>query len=113
MGLLSKAVSISSTQEAVPDAGDELLDFCTEYHRNNGACQCLVLETPAEEAAGITGSFAQVRPLSPIRCLMLFPQAKDRELISHRITKTLGVTAALAFEFADPQEALTKLQPYR
>jgi hypothetical protein len=109
MGLLSKVVSRGAT----------VLDTLTGYCQHNPVFQGIVLDPPAgmagsfyDQLSAMTSSFAEVRSLPSGRCLLLFPQSKDRDLISHRLAKTLNTVAHLTFEAQDPQGALNLLKPF-
>ncbi|MDR1239665.1 MAG: hypothetical protein LBK27_06100 [Treponema sp.] len=104
MGLLSKAAV---------KAGDTEYEV-REYHKTHPSFQCLVLEFPWEEKLSrMTANFGVAFPLSPENSLVLIPGGMDRELLAHRLSKSLPARILNQFQAADPGEALELLAPYR
>ena len=133
MGLLSRAEDKSPEEQfppenetlgEIPEAAPEtnaLEEEIAQYHETNAAFHCLVFEHPAsageDEKAGFCKKVSEmihktgvVIPLSLNRPLILLPGAMDRELIAHRISKSLKATPLLSFEADSPENALGKLQ---
>ncbi|MDR1100169.1 MAG: hypothetical protein LBL28_06770 [Treponema sp.] len=94
-----------------------------EYHKNHPAFQGIVLAVPPPEDGETAGGFFEkvsrtVRffgtlfPLSPENGLVLVPDNIDRELLSHRLSKSLNTRTLYHFMADDPGAALSLLDPY-
>jgi hypothetical protein len=111
MGLLSKAASWG-----IGYIKKELI----QYHTAHGVFNGIIFEAPktreqstsGDPVSAITASFAVTLSLPAFRCLMLFPSSIDKELVAHRISKTLKREALCIFESGSPGEALERLRPY-
>jgi len=111
MGLLSRAADKSPLEKEI-----------AQYHETNAAFHCLVFESSGsagdDDKTGSHKKFSDminiagsVIPLPLNRSLILLPIAKDRELIAHRISKSLKTTQLLSFEADSPENALNKIRP--
>ena len=118
MGLLSRAAD-AEKPSAEPNALEEKI---AQYHETNASFHCLVFEQPGsagtDEAAGFFNKVSEminksgsVIPLSLNRPLILLPITLDRELIAHRISKSLKTIPLLSFEANNPENALSILKP--
>ena len=118
MGLLSRAADRSSAE---PPETNTLEESIARYYEDNGNFHCLVFEYPAsaggDEKAGLINKVSEminkaglVVPLSLSRPLILLPLSIDRELIAHRISKSLKTMPLLSFEANNPENALSKLK---
>jgi hypothetical protein len=100
-------------QAAQPLADPALRGVIAEYHRTNPVFQGLVLETPSQASVTLAvSSIGRVIPLSPERSLVLLPKTLDRELIAHRLSKSIGLTILSGFEVESPEGALALTAPY-
>ena len=87
----------------------------TLFHRIHLDFNCVVLENPTGQAAfcqkvsAMVDKTGTVIPLSRNRPLILFPIMLDRELIAHRLSKTLSTRILLSFEANNPENALIRI----
>jgi hypothetical protein len=131
MGLLSRAVTAHSPAASVrvfsgarpghPGGEKAVLNALQNYWRLNPSFQGIVLEgpkTPGEAefelffdaAASMASSVGRAVPLPSKNILILFPQAPDRELLTHRLVKSLRTRALASFEAKSPGEAFSRIQ---
>jgi hypothetical protein len=137
MGLLSKAItakppvtrpkqdSVVQAPPAVfsdPSAGTGLiLKAIKRYWLQNPSYQGIVLSLPqyAGEAGfekffvkvtSMVASFGYTNRLPSKGILILFSKTRDRELLTHRLVKTLRTKALVSFEAESPDEALSRIQ---
>jgi hypothetical protein len=92
-----------------------------EYCKQHPVFQGMVLELPALEDGRnhalrqldqMVSSLGVVIPLSKTRDLALFPQDIDRELIVHRLVKSLGVLCPRSFEADSLERAFVVLESF-
>jgi len=94
----------AAVEEAIAQFNKEYLDF-----------SCIVLENPGENAdfckkvTAMIDKAGAVIPLPSGRPLILFPLDLDRELIAHRLTKTLKTGLLLSFEANNPENVSTRI----
>jgi hypothetical protein len=78
----------------------------------------VIFERPGGEEAGadfrrrfshVTAFFGTHIPLSNRRSLLLFPKSLDRDLIVHRLSRSLTLKAVAVFEADSPGEAAAKV----
>jgi len=87
----------------------------TLFHRLYLDFNCIVLENPAaesgfcEKVSAIINKAGTVIPLASDRPMILFPIALDRELIAHRLSKTLNTKPLLSFEANNPENVFTRI----
>jgi hypothetical protein len=93
------------------------------FHRIYLDFSCIVLENPAAEAednsptktsfcekvSAMIDKAGTVIPLASGRPLILFPIVIDRELIAHRLSKTLNTKLLLSFEANNPENVFTRI----
>jgi hypothetical protein len=104
MGLLSKAAVKAK------DAEYEI----REYHKNQPSFQGIVLNIPFDQKISrMMSDLGAAVPLSRGHTLALIPEDVDRELLAHRLSKSLNAPVLYQFEAGDPGEALGLLDPYR
>jgi hypothetical protein len=60
----------------------------------------------------MVASFGSVIPVSPVRNLVLFQAFLDRELIAHRLSKSLGLILVSDFEADTAEGAFAVISPY-
>jgi hypothetical protein len=119
MGLLSRASAAAGLRSAgAPPIWDDLAGFSKKHPGFQG----IVLAPPGnpgerpEDFSGqvlaMVRTFGTVLPLASGGALILLDRSQDRELISHRLTNTLGARALLNFAAEDPRDAYKLLRPY-
>jgi hypothetical protein len=122
---------------AKPEEGT-VREALLNYGLNNPVYQGIVLEMPeptamprtvgpqAEVLPADTGqfekyfnlvsfmvaSFGNTIRLPTNRALILLPGTKDRQLIGHRLAKTLQTNTLADFEAENPDQALSRIQPF-
>jgi hypothetical protein len=89
----------------------------TQYHRINADFNCILFDFPdpsaddrdgfCEKVSGMIAATGTIIPLSSGRPLILLPAAKDRELIAHRLSQSLGAQTLLSFEAHGPEEVIS------
>ena len=94
----------------------------TQYHRIYADFNCILLDFPGSDGEDKAAFCARVSKmitqsgtvisLSSGRPLILLPAAKDRELIAHRLSKSLGANAVLSFEAKNPENALDRINSF-
>ncbi|WP_010255901.1 hypothetical protein [Treponema primitia] len=95
----------------------------TGYHQNNTDFQGILLEAPAvapkssnapfaEHVSVMAGAFGPLIVLPSKRVLVLLPPSLDREIVAHRLSKSLGAEVLVCFETDVPDKALELIQPY-
>jgi len=107
MGLLSRAVN--NPAEPFSDTPEgSIAKFCGIYNNFN----CILFEVPqntedktdfCKKVNAMVGKMGTVIPLPNGRPLVMLPLSLDRELIAHRLSKTLNTKILLSFQ-ADSSE---------
>jgi hypothetical protein len=132
MGLLSKAITANppgfrpGQAAQVPAGTEEVRNIIRGYWLRNPSCQGIVLELPEyakrdcfPEAgfetffgtvASMVASFGRAVRLPSKNILILFSKAGDRELLTHRLVKSLRTRALASFEADSPGEVLSRIQ---
>jgi len=84
-----------------------------------GVSQGIILEALQYSAGGFSGrifsmvsGFGTAQPLTPGRCLVLFGDAQDGDLIARHLAKTVFGKSIFHFRAETPQEAFALLKPY-
>ncbi|MDR2028541.1 MAG: hypothetical protein LBP93_03270 [Treponema sp.] len=106
-----------------PEKTEDLSKVLTQYHKFYPSFQGIVLEPPDTfgedekdelfcQISAMVSSFATVTPLPSRRSLILFPKSMDRELVMHRLIKSLKAEVLCTFEADNPDSALELIQPY-
>jgi hypothetical protein len=111
MGLLSKAASWGIGQ---------IKDELVRYHRAHGVFSGIIFEAPqpneyqgfTEQVATMTAFFALTLRLPVFRCLILFPSSIDKELVAHRIAKSLNTRICLIFQSESPEGAFESFRSF-
>jgi hypothetical protein len=104
MGLLSKAAV------RFGDAEYEI----REYHKTHPSFHGIILKFPFDpKLSQMVSHFGVAFALAPELCLVLIPENMDRELLAHRLSKSLNVQVLDQFQAGDPGEVLDLLEPYR
>jgi hypothetical protein len=83
MGLLSKA----AVKQA---ARADLRAVINAYQTDNLSFNCIVLHADAQSVNAMVSAAGAVQPLGGGKCLILLPLSVDRELLAHRLSKTLN-----------------------
>jgi hypothetical protein len=86
--------------------GGVILDIPSQFDNEE------IIKEEYNKISSMVSHFSLVMRLSLLRCLMLFPDFIDRELIAHRLNKSLGIEIVFGFSAATPAEAIQKIQPY-
>jgi hypothetical protein len=121
MGLLSRAAARELQIRAQPRR-PPVWDKLAAYGKDRSGFQGIVLEPPGDmeegpeeftaRVAAMVASFGTALTLPAAGTLILFDKSKDRELISHRISKTLRTRALFNFQADNPGDAYKLLQAY-
>jgi hypothetical protein len=120
MGLLSRAAAMAGTKPGAASATPPIWEELLKFGKGRPGFQGIVLSPPEDTGAAaftrqvsaMVHSFGTALPLASAGSLILFDVSKDRELICHRITKTLGVRALFNFAADSPKDAYQLIQPY-
>jgi hypothetical protein len=134
MGLLSKAITANPSKRSRPGqsvarghpkrlpAGAKVVQgMIQNYWLQNSSFQGIVLGMPKyageagfeqffATAASIVVSFGGIIRLPSRNILVLFSRTLDRELLAHRLARTLRTQALVSFEAASPGEAFSRIQ---
>ena len=111
--------------EELSEESDTLEAKIAQYQRDNGYCNCIVLEIPdpaggpegnsadkekfCKRVSDITSMTGTVFPLPSGRPLILLPLEKDRDLIAHRLSKSLNTRPLMSFEADSPENILGQI----
>jgi hypothetical protein len=118
MGLLSRTVGSAALYPAHSgnyDTSGSIVEKVTQYQKTYGRFNCILFEIPdggsdlCQKLAGMIKYTGIVIPLSPSRPLILLPSSVDRELIVHRLSKTLKAAPLFSFEAGSPKSVLSKI----
>jgi hypothetical protein len=141
MGLLSKAAVKADLEPDSPGKGpkdnrrrssaqknspvpDIIANELRQYHTIHSSFQGIVIASPGGKKAGdgqgefaerisqMVSSFGSVFSLPPGNYLVLFPETMDRELLAHRLSKSLNTRVLYHFQADDPGIALQQLISY-
>jgi hypothetical protein len=129
MGLLQKAANKAGSEPEKTKTGAGAGSETTEtrirnFYNTHLSFQGIVLEIPpenrgetqeafCEKVSYMASAFGLVFLLSPANTLVLIPDKLDRELLAHRLSKSLNTRVLYGFQADDPGRALTLLAPYR
>ena len=112
MGLLSKAAVRCSPGESAK-ARDDAREFIEDFQKTNPSFHCIVLENTGElVTAGILGKTGKSRALPGGNCLVLAPGRIDRDLLAHRLSKSLAAKLLCRCGAGSAEEALEALAPW-
>jgi len=130
MGLLSKAENIAGKKDG--DDSQSALKKIKISKKNLGVLQkrvaeyqkvyrvfgCIILENQAhekgkpdfcEKLAKATGNIGITSPINNSHALILLPSEMDRELIAHRLSKSLDAEPVLSFRAANPEYVINRI----
>jgi hypothetical protein len=121
MGLLRKATKGGTVREAI--TGDAVREALLNYGLNNPVYQGIVLDVPKDTGQNkleryfslvsfMVASFGNTIRLPSNCALILLPGTKDRQLIGHRLAKTLRTNALADFEAGKVDQALSRIQSF-
>jgi len=123
-GILNLAEQINQDTEldfAEPPSGETthhhslLEEKITQFHQMHLDFNCIVLENPAgnpnfcDKVSSMLDTIGTIIPLTHDRPLILFPIVMDRELIAHRLSRTLKTKILLSFAASNPENALIRI----
>jgi hypothetical protein len=136
MGLLSKAITVNPpvprpkedtprVSPVLPSAppGDTkpVREALERYWLQNSSFQGIILGLPKYAGEGkekkffdmvtlMVASFGYTVSLPAKSILILFSKTRDRELLTHRLVKTLRTRALVSFEAESPEDALSRIR---
>jgi hypothetical protein len=95
-----------------------------KYFSANTSMQGIVLDIPPDfkgknekdfyvRISQVIAMMGSALPLPSGRVLAIFPAAADRELIAHRLEKSLNTKALVVFAAESSAKALEYIEPYR
>ncbi|MDR1803354.1 MAG: hypothetical protein LBQ94_07070 [Treponema sp.] len=138
MGLLSKAESIAGSAGGDNKTGGDashsqrasrkikiskknlsvLKNKITEYQKVYQVFGCILLENHAHEKGKVdfcekltkaTGNMGTTSPINHSHALVLLPSEMDRELIAHRLSKSLKAETVLSFRAISPEDVINRI----
>ena len=117
-----KMIPADYQKTAEPDFGEAEMNHSflieekiNQFHQMHLVFNNIVLENPVpktnfcEKVSAMVDHTGTVIPLPSDRPLILFPIMLDRELIAHRLSKTLNTKVLLSFEAGNPEKALIRI----
>ena len=130
MGLLTKAENVADRTDG--DASQPALrkvkvskknlgvlkKKISEYQKMYRVFGCILLENRSrekgkvdffEELTKMTGEIGITSPLDQDHALILLPSELDRELIAHRLSRSLNAEPVLSFRAASPEYVITRI----
>ena len=121
MGLLDRAGNVTVNAEPGSPQPGSFEEEIIRYHKINPVFNCVLLEIPAssggedkadfcQKVSGMINKIGSVIPLPSGRPLILLPSSIDRELIAHRLSKSLAAMPLLSFEAASPESVLNNIR---
>ncbi|MDR2246958.1 MAG: hypothetical protein LBE17_09900 [Treponema sp.] len=135
MGLLGKAstanppertagAQVPASHPEEPAGMEAVREMIRAYWLHHSSCQGIVLEPPNypgeaalkqffAAAVSAASSFGKVICLPSKNILILFSKTLDRELLTHRLTRTLRARALTSFEAESPEEVLSRIPSCR
>jgi len=90
----------------------------SEYQKVYRVFGCILLENHAhekgkpdfsEKLAKATGNLGITSPINQSHALILLPSEMDRELIAHRLSKSLNAEPVLSFRAANPEYVINRI----
>ena len=121
MGLLIKAENSNTeptlikTEDSFPKTLNEKI---IQFHESQENINCILFDTPGNTEDGedfcrrlteMLDKTATVIPLQTGRPLVLLPLSMDRELIAHRISKSLDAAPVFCFEADSPEKVVDRI----
>jgi len=116
---------LASTELASDESGSPE-EIIARFYESHPEINCILLDipdgipnaTPGETGgsggfcnavSAMIGKLGSVIPLSGGRPLVLVPESIDRELIAHRLSKSLNTRPLMSFEAASPENVLSQI----
>jgi hypothetical protein len=129
MGLLSKAAArikarapdeYAPVSKLSPELRNEIVKCCNTYTSVHGivlACprnydEEKERETFIEQLNRVVSALGIAVPLSPRYCLVLFSNTVDRELLAHRLSKTMETEAPVVFQADNLNAVVEYIRPF-
>jgi hypothetical protein len=109
MGLLSKAQGNAASK----DNSNLLEDTITKYYRQFKVLNCIIFEghgTLKGRLVQMIGNTGVIIPLALERQLILLSPSQDRELIAHRLSRSLNTGPLLSIETKSPAHIIDRLK---
>jgi hypothetical protein len=112
---------VGSADSSLIPTRESVESSISEYYKEHPVFQGIVLELPTHEDERdlalrqldqMVSSLGVVIRLNNTRDLALFPQEMDRELIVHRLVKSLGVLCPRSLEADSPERAFAILESF-
>ena len=105
MGLLKRA---SASKKIGIDISDSVENKIAYFYEAHNVLNCIVLETRvgskySKNLQDIIGKIGTVVTLSSGNSLIMFRAAVDRDLIAHRLSKSLNIPSLQSFEASSPE----------
>jgi hypothetical protein len=106
MGLLSKAAVKTESPAGAETAVHALLGA---FAAANDSFHVIVLQADAQAVQGMTENIGTVVDLGGGKCLVLMNRSADRELVAHRLAKSLNAETLCQYEADSADAALEAL----
>jgi len=122
MGLLSRieiaaepVLKPKTTLDSLPKTLEEKI---AQFHRNRGNINCILFEIPVGKESGdifcrkvteMIDNAGTVIPLQNGQPLVLLPLSMDRELVAHRISKSLDTTPVFSIRAETPETIIDRV----
>lgn len=116
MGLLRRVEDIRTG--ALTEAGTppgELEEKFIEYHKMFGNLNCVLFDSSndaviCQKMSRLIDKLGTVISLDSGHTMLLLPPLVDRELIAHRLSKSLDTKPLLTFEADSPEKAIDQIK---
>jgi hypothetical protein len=114
----------AAEEDILPDQKQSgTADEIRQYHSSHASFQGIILEIPqgengetaadfSEKVFRMISAFGSVSSLPAGNCMALFPETIDRELLAHRLSKSLKTRMLYHFQADDPGMAMAQIGPY-
>ena len=116
----------TKTNEVTPETTADIAaleEKIAQFHQTNADFHCILCDVPAsageDEKKGFCNKLAEminktgsVIPLPSNRPLILLPITMDRELIAHRLSRSLNTKPLLSFEVNSPENVINKINSF-
>ena len=119
--IISTEPKDSGSGEAETGSTDSFKEKITEYNRIHPDFNCIVLEIPdsasQEDPSGFSKKISNMLSMTGTvltlpngRPLILLPKLLDRELIAHRLSKSLNSKLLASFEASNPDDIFSRIK---
>ena len=113
--------TLVDSESLIPESMNALKDKISEYHKIHEEFGCILLENPHSENEEEKNGFCKkiskildmtgtVLALENTRPLILLPRLLDRELIAHRLSKSLNTKIMSVFEADSPESVYIQIE---